>query len=261
MYLKIVDNIVEGSQISFYDGINLTGILTANSTLAPIPGKSFETFFNPNGSLQEVAQSLTSAFNNGIDENIRFFSASYNDTTVYVKSRFSGTRFNRIGFEMDIAFPEQFTQIQTYPATSLTEPFKTFVGGNDVKNSLLKVELGDQDRFVKGNFVQTTGGYTTIGDWVPYTDEPIYNGFNQIIGYTDIAKYAVITCNDNQIMVTRSSQVALYSDYKPSFGRFSFFEVRDFDFDFYSTLYSQEGELNYEFAEYNQLGSWCSCAL
>jgi hypothetical protein len=54
-------------------------------------------------------------------------------------------------------------------------------------------------------------------------------------------------------MVTRSNQVALYSDYKPSFGRFSFFNVRDFDFDFYSTLYSEEGELAFEEAEYNQL--------
>ena len=53
-------------------------------------------------------------------------------------------------------------------------------------------------------------------------------------------------------MVTRSGQVALYSDYKPSFGRFSFFEVKDFDFDFYSTLYSQEGELDFEYNEYNQ---------
>lgn len=253
MYIKILSNVQEGSKISFYDGSNFTGAIFANSTLAPTPGKSFEKFFNPNGTLQEVAQSMTSAINKGINENDRFFVASYNDTTVYVKSRFSGTRFNRMSFELDVAFPEQFDQLETYPVTSFTEPLKRFVGGNDTKNSLLKVTLGDQDRFEKGNFVQTTGGYAEIGDWVPYTDEPIYDGLDQIIGYTDIDKYAIITCNDNQIMVTRSNQVALYSDYKPSFGRFSFFEVKDFDFDFYSTLYSEEGELNFEFAEYNQL--------
>jgi hypothetical protein len=252
MYLKILNNVTEGSQISLYDGLTLTGVLTANSTLSPIPGKSFETFFNPNGTVQEIAQSLTSAINLGIDENIRFFSATYNDNTVYIKSRFSGSRFNQLNFKMDIAYPEQFTQIQSYPTTTTADPNKNFVGGNDVTNGLLKVELGDQDRFIKGNFIQTTGGYATIGDWVPYTEEPIYDGFNKIIGYTDIDKYVVITCNDNQIMVTRSGQVALYSDYKPSFGRFSFFDVRDFDFDFYSTLYSEEGELNYEYAEYNQ---------
>jgi len=253
MYIKVLDNVEEGSKISFYDGVNFTGAIFADSTMAPIPGKSFESFFNPNGSLQEVAQSITSAINKGINENDRFFVASYNNTTVYVKSRFSGTRFNRLAFEMDIAFSEQFIQLQTYPVTSITDPLKNFVGGNDTKNSLLKVTLGDQDRFEKGNFVQTTGGYAKIGNWVPYTDEPIYDGLDQIIGYTDIDKYAIITCNDNQIMITRSNQVALYSDYKPSFGRFSFFEVKDFDFDFYSNMYSQEGELTYEFAEYNKL--------
>ena len=41
-YLKILDNVVEGSRISLYDGINLTGTITADSTLATIPGKSFE---------------------------------------------------------------------------------------------------------------------------------------------------------------------------------------------------------------------------
>jgi len=252
MYIKVLDNIEDGFSITFYDGSSVTGKIFANSTLAPIPGKSFERFFNPSGTIQEVAQSITSAINNGIDENVRFFVASYNDSTVYVKSRFSGNRFNRMGFLLDIQFPEAFSQLQTYPLTTLVSPSNTFVGGNDVKNSLLKVELGDQDRFTPGEFVQTTGGYAVIGDWVPYTDEPIYNGFNEIIGYTDIDKYAIITCNDDEIIVTRSNQVALYSDYKPSFGRFSFFEVRDFDFNFYSTMYSEEGELDFEFKEYNQ---------
>ena len=253
MYIKVLDNIQEGSSVAFFDGNSLVGKIFANSTLATIPGKSFERFFNPNGTIQEVAQSITSAINKGISENDRFFVASYNDSTVYVKSRFSGSRFNRLNFKTDTIFPEFYDQVETYPITSVALPDKSFVGGNDNKNSLIKVTLGDQDRFEKGNFVQTTGGYAEIGDWVPYTDEPIYDGLDQIIGYTDVDKYAIITCNDNQIMVTRSNQVALYSDYKPSFGRFSFFEVKDFDFDFYSTLYSEEGELNFEFTQYNKL--------
>ena len=253
MYIKILSNVQDGSSIAFFDGNNFIGKIFANSTLAPTPGKSFERFFNPNGTIQEVAQSITSAINKGISENDRFFVASYNDSTVYVKSRFSGTRFNRLNFKTDITFPEFYDQVETYPITSVAAPNKNFVGGNDVKNSLLKVTLGDQDRFTPGDFIQTTGGYAVIGDWVPYTDEPIYNGLDEIIGYTDIDKYVIITCNDNQIMVTRSNQVALYSDYKPSFGRFSFFPVKDFDFDFYSTLYSQEGELDFEFNQYNKL--------
>ena len=256
MYIAVLDNVQEGAKISFYDGSEFTGAIFANSTLATIPGKSFEKFFNPNGTIQEVTQAITSAINNGINENVRFFTATFNDSTVYIKSRFGGTRFDRLNFKIDTDYPEIFTQIKTYPVTTLVDPNKNFVGGNDVTNGLLKVEIGDQDRFIKSNFIQTTGGYTTIGEWVPYTEEPIYDGFGQLIGYTDIDKYVIITFNTNQIIVTGTNQIALYSDYKPSFGRFSFFEVRDFDFDFYSTLYSREGELNYEYAEYNQeLGS------
>mgnify|MGYP003638164788 CR=1 FL=1 len=254
MYLEITNNIQDGANISFYDGSDLTGTIFANESLVTVPGTSFQNFFNPNGTLQEVAQAITSAINKGINENDRFFTASYNDSTVYIKSRFSGSRFNQLNFKIDIAYPEVFNDIISYPITSVAEPQKSFVGGNDVSNSLLKVELGDQDRFIKGNFVQTTGGFATIGDWVPYTEEPIYNPANpnEIIGYTDINKYVIITCNDDQIMVTRSNQVALYSDYKPSFGRFSFFDVRDFDVDFYSNLYSEEGELAFETSHYNE---------
>ena len=252
MYLKILDTVQDGSKITFYDGSTITGAIFANQALAPTPGKSFERFFNPNGTPQEIAQSITSAINKGINENDRFFVASYNDSTVYIKSRFSGTRFNQLSFELDTNYPEMFNDIEAYPSVTASTPRAAFVGGNDVSNSLLKVEAGDQDRFVKGNFVQTTGGYATIGDWVPYTEQPIYGPANEIIGYTDIDKYVVITCNDNQIMVTRSNQVALFSDYKPSFGRFSFFDVRDFDVDFYSTLYSEEGELTFETTQYNQ---------
>mgnify|MGYP003146957480 CR=1 FL=1 len=251
MYIKVLDTIIEGAKISFYDGTTLTGVISADSTLAPTPGKSFQTFFCPNGSIEEVVESIRSAINY-IDENDRFFTATINEDTVYIKSRFGGSRFNQLNFKMDPNYPEVFNQVQTYPISSVTSPDHNFVGGNDTKNSLLKVETGDEDRFVKGNFVETTGGFAVIGDWVPYTFEPTYNGFGKQTGYKDIGKYVIVTCDDDQIMVTRSNQVALYSDYRPSFGRFSFFDVRDFDVDFYSTLYSEEGELTYEKEEYNQ---------
>jgi hypothetical protein len=253
MFIQVLDNISEGFSIEFKDGSNVTGKIFANSTLAPVPGKSFEKFFCPNGTVQEIAQSITSAINKGINENDRFFTASYNNDTVYVKSRFGGTRFNRLNFTMDNQFPEVFDQLTTYPETSISQVSKFFVGGNDVENSLLKVDKGTQDRFKIGNYVQTKGGYAEIGAYVPYTEEPIFNGLDEIIGYTDIDKYVLITCNDGQIMTTRTNQVALYSDFKPSFGRFSFFDVKDFDFDFYSTLYSEEGELVVEEKNYNQV--------
>ena len=255
-FFKIKDTLTEGFKITFYDGANLVGEIAASTASAPNPGKSNAQFFNPSGTPNEIAKAITSAINNGISEQVRFFNASYNDDTVYVQSRFGGDRFNSLNFTLDYtSYPEMVDSIETYPLTSLTEENKNFVGGNNVNNSLLKITNGDQDRFEKGNFVQTKDGFATIGDWVPYLNQPITDPNKNIIGYREVDEYVIITLNDDQIEVTRSGQVALYSDYRPSFGRFSFFPVKDFDYDFYSKMYSQLGELAYEEEHYNQKDS------
>lgn len=251
---KIENELVDGFKITFYDGSNLVGEVGASTAEVPIPGNSHFSFFNPTGTPQEIAKSIASAINIGIPKEKRFFEASYNNDTVYLQSRFSGSRFNRLNFTIDFSsYPLMVKSISSYPSTNVLSTNANFVGGNDVKNSLLKVANGDQDRFVKGNFVQSKDGFAQIGDWVPYLDSPIISPQNKVIGYNEIDSYVIITLNDDQIQVTRSGMVSLYSDYRPSFGRFSIFPVRDFNYDFYSTLYSEMGELEYEEAYYNQI--------
>lgn len=252
-YFKIISEITDGSTITFYDGVDLTGQVAASLAMAPTPGKSNGQFFNPTGTPKEIAISITSAINNGISVEKRFFEATYNDDTVYVQSRFGGSRFNRLNFEVDYAsYPSILNELITYPSTSLIEPIKNFVGGNDFTGSLLKVTNGDQERFSIGNYIQSKDGFAQIESWAPYLNEPIKNDSGSTIGYTGVNDFVIITLNDNQINITRSGQVALYSDYRPSFGRFSIFPIRDFDFDFYSTMYSQLGELDFEYRQYNQ---------
>ena len=250
---KILDELVNGFKITFYDGVELVGEVAASNAEAPIPGNNKMQFFNPNGTPQEIAQAITLAINQGISPEKRFFVASYNNDTVYVQSRFGGSRFNRLKFNIDFAqYPLMVNSISSYPVSSELDNEKNFVGGNDVNGALLKVANGDQDRFTKGDFIQSKNGFAEIGEWVPYLNSPIINDRDKQIGYNEIDEYVIITLNDNQINITRSGQVALYSDYRPSFGRFSIFPVRDFDYDFYSKLYSQMGELDYEYAHYNQ---------
>ena len=249
---NILGEIPDGSTITFYDGTTVVGQVAASSIAAPTVGQNVQSFFNPNGTPAEIAKAMTSAINQGIPKNQRFFNASYNKDSVYVESRFSGSRFNRLKFEINFAaYPELQDSLSTYPVTNAVVESANFVGGNDTADSLLRVEQGDQDRFTPGNFIQTKDGFATIGDWVPYLDEPVKNNNDDIIGYNNIDRYIIITLDNDQITVTRNNQVALYSDYRPSFGRFSFFPVRDFDFDFYSNEYSEIGELNYEEAWYN----------
>ena len=251
---KILDKLIDGFKITFYDGTDLVGEVAASTVEVPNIGNNKLQFFNPNGTVEEIAKSISNAINDGIPVEKRFFEATYNKDTVYVQSRYGGSRFNRLNFTIDFtSYPLMVNSIQSYPSTSIISPNSNFVGGNDVNNSLLKVANGDQDRFIKGNYVQSKDGFAEIGDWVPYLEEPITDSFGKTIGYTSIDEYVIITLDDDQIEVTRSGQVALYSDYRPSFGRFSVFPIRDFDYDFYSTLYSKMGELEYEEEEYNQV--------
>jgi hypothetical protein len=254
-YFKIKDEIVDGFTITLYDGLNITGQIAASSIASPIPGKNNGQFFNPTGTLNEIAIAITSAINDGISEEKRFFKATYNNDIVYLESRFSGDRFNRLNFELGYSeYPLMVNSINTYPTTSLIKTKNNFTGGNDFTGALLKVANGDQERFSIGNYIQSKDGFAEIKGWVPYLEEPIKNDSGNVIGYNDIDNFVIITLNDDQIEITRSGQVALYSDYRPSFGRFSIFPIRDFDFDFYSDMYSQLGELNYEYAQYNKKG-------
>ena len=249
---KILDELTNGVSITFYDGVDLVGEVAATSIEAPIPGQNKNQFWNPYGTPQEIAKSITYAINQGISPEKRFFVASYNDDTVYVQSRFTGSRFNRTNFEINFsAYPLQVNNITTYPLTSVADPNKNLVGGNDVASALLRVKNGDQDRFEIGNWIQSKNGYAEIGNWVPYLENPVTDNTGTVSSYTEVDDYVIITLDDNQILVTNSGQVALYSDYKPSFGRFSIFPVKDFDYDFFSEMYSQLGELNYEYNQYN----------
>ncbi len=255
-FFEIKDELTDGFKITFYDGLDLVGEVAASTAEAQMPGSNKEQFFNPSGTPNEIAIAITNAINRGISREVRFFEASYNNNIVYVQSRFGGSRFNRLNFEIDFtSYPLMINSISTYPTTSLLNQGRNFVGGTDKTGSVLKVPNGDQDRFDIGNFVQSKDGFAKIGDWIPYLNEPIKNDTGNIIGYNNVNEFVIITTDDNQIEVTRSGQVALYSDYRPSFGRFSIFPIKDFDFDFYSTMYSELGELNFEIKHYNDKDS------
>ena len=261
-YIQVISELPIGSLITFFDGLTQIGQIAANVSLTAGPGTSFESFFNPTGTPAEIALAINKAITAGIYSDFRYFNSSINNNTVYLQSRFGGSRFNKLRFSISYnAYPELEDALLTYPLTSTAFPAAFFVGGNDTNNSLIKVNAGDQDRFVKGDYVKTKAGFTLISDWVPYLDEPIYSGNGTHTGYTGINEYVIITLDGPQVEVSRSGQVALYSDFAPTFGRFSFFPIRDFNFNFFDNTYSQLGELKYEIERYTEtdlltVGDW-----
>jgi hypothetical protein len=178
---------------------------------------------------------------------------SINNSRVYLESKFSGINAKQLKFEVDwIEYPELVDAIETYPVTNTANTVGSFVGGTNKPNSLLLVEAGEENRLVKGNYVKTKAGFAKISDWVPYLREPIIAGNGLQIGYRNINEYVIVSVEDNQIEVSNSGQVAMYTDFLPAFGRFSFYPIKDLDFDFYSDMYSQLGELAYEQLYYDK---------
>lgn len=249
--ITVNGKIPTGVKIKFYDGNELTGQISADSNIATLPGNNVESFFNTEGTNEEVAKSLSKAINDGIDENKKYFTSYYNENTVYVISNFGGSKFNNLNVTLDwIEYPNM--PIETYPITSENSPNTNFIGGSDKPKSSIRIEKGDQNRFTAGKFIRTNKGFTSIKNYIPYLEEPIRNDIGEVIGFRDIDKYIVIQLNDNDIFLTSTKQVSLYNEYKPSFGRFSYFPIKDFDFDFYSELYGNLGELEFEKEYYNQ---------
>jgi len=253
-YLEIKDELPIGSSITFFDGSLQIGQITANESLTSGPGSFFERFFNPKGTPQEIASAINKAIQFGIVEDDRLFNSSINNTTVYLQSRFGGTRFNQLRFVIDwVEYPELGDSITSYPETNLSSPGSFFVGGTDNLNSLLLVNANDQLRFSKGNYVKGVGGFIRISDWIPYLNEPIISSNGNQSGYQNIDDFVVITLDGSQPKISESGQVTLYSAFLPEFGRFSFYPIKDFDFNFYSDMYSNLGELMYESMQYNQI--------
>lgn len=137
------------------------------------------------------------------------------------------------------------------------------VGGSGNAKSKASVELKRLNSFLKPNRYlrsvenpQVPGipGYSKIIQAGYYVDEPIYNKTGEtIIGFKNFDKYASVYVDDKDVIFRDSlNEIYLNELFKPSVGRFSFFPIRDFDFDFYSTEYGGIKELEIEKKYYSK---------
>ena len=238
--IKINGNIPDGLKITLYNDNEQLGIISANSNIATQIGKAKNTFFNTQGNNKENAISLSQSINMGISENNKFFTSYYHNDTVYIVSKISGSRSNQLKVEINLdEYPE--TKIETYPAVNPDNIINNFIGGTSKPDSSLILEKGDEIKFT-GKFIKTASGYTQIINYLPYLEEPIINNDN-IIGFRNIDKYIIANTENNGILLSSIGKISVYEKFKPSFGRFSFFPLKDFDFDFFDESYSKKGEL------------------
>ena len=245
-YIEINSGSVRnGLNIEFYDGNTRTHIVSCNSAVAATPGISNQYYFNGNGSSVDIANSILGAINY-YSPGTRFFSACIVGNKIIIYSRYTGSRFNRLGFKIT----EVDSTITTYPS-HITDQVTSFIGGSDSSNSRIKVERSSKDRF-SGNLYKAGEQITQYVSDGLYLEEPVFNSSGNIIGFTGVDSYSTIIFDKTGVEITSTGTVSSYSVFKAEFGRLSIYPLRDFDFDFYSQQYSLMGELIEEHDFYNE---------
>lgn len=127
---------------------------------------------------------------------------------------------------------------------------QNFVGGTDsIKNRVIfsSIESGN---VIPGNWIQVqsgkgiTGGLSMISSVTRYVDSPIYDNnplatTGNITGFRGYQEYLVATLSDKNAVVELGSNSSfnVYSMATLHTGVFSFFDVKDLDFDFWSSTY------------------------
>lgn len=198
-------------------------------------GSNYFQYFCFSGSPENVAKAIANAINIGIDEDHRFFKAEAAKNKVFVRAKFAGERMNSLRLRV---VGLNSSAIKLYFNEDPTSTIAHFIGGTTDPSSMLRINKNDSLRFKTGKYVKTRKGYAKILGHLPYTEFPEYDDKGNLIDYKGVDEYETIFCDAGYIEVPHNNVIPLYEDFKNSIGRFSFFPIKDFDFDIYSDEYT-----------------------
>lgn len=228
--------------------IEIEGYNLGNFTIIAdqsLPAGTHSTYrFSNQGSLEMIAVAISKAIQEG---QIMMYDTMVNGTVVTVKDYGIGSDRNKTAFGILNANIVNFLEVKvgvlndiglnqvSIPSNTNTVfsdwSIYTMTGGSQEGQALLvadvdlpKVSIGQSVKIPKSNkFIKITS----------IVNDPERPGFNRVV-FSKQTKLA----SDNVIQ--------LYEDYSVEYGKFSVYDFKDFDFDFYDTTYSQLGELQYE---------------
>jgi hypothetical protein len=106
----------------------------------------------------------------------------------------------------------------------------------------------------EGNFIQTEVGFSLIKEVGKYVDSPIYDPDTKLVsGFNNYSIYSVAIIEDENSVISlgSDSRFNVFGPHILRSGVFTFFDFKDFDFDFWSSNYGITP--NYETYRYFQL--------
>lgn len=114
-----------------------------------------------------------------------------------------------------------------------------FTGGTDFSRNRIIFSIDNRLSIKAGDWVQTNTGYTIIDQVTKYVDRPSFtNGF--ITGWDGYKSLgcAILADQKSTALFGTTGQFNVFKMTELKSGVFTFFDIRDFDFDFYSSVYS-----------------------
>lgn len=235
---KILNNIPQYTQLHIKQGNNSIGELTSvqtdynNPDNTLYPGECENEMFCGNGKPVEIAKSIAASFNATFDIGIR---AYYSDCWVHFVSMNSSPAYNNYSIEID--------QIGSDCVEFSNDGH--FFGSNQWDH--VKCKEHDVKSFKVGNWLpsRSNNGISKIIAIVTDFDTAKITG--DLMEFPDGVYYDILL-DSGGVMVSRTNQIKIYKDFKPTFGRLSFFPVKDIEMSTYHdvTKYGDATELEYE---------------
>lgn len=222
--------------------------------------KFYMTVFHPGTSsnLNELASTIVNAFS---FFPYTVFDIASKDNKIYIRSKESGEVANSLKLVTSISNPS--VKVYGYYAP-LGEASVNFLGGTERNKNRAKISREVAEGILSEEYFQTVGIFSKLKEYdvygnsvryYSYLDQPEYDDFDKISGFSNTDEYAVVQLeNDNKFQLTYDSKITSYSIHRAKFGIFSFFPLRDFDTDYLTSDYSKnyDAELAYYF---NNIGA------
>ena len=133
-----------------------------------------------------------------------------------------------------------YVKINGKDASEITKN-TTFIGGTVNKNNRVIFDSKYSNQVLPGYYIKTESGFSMIDSVNKYVDDPIIDTVTRkIIGFNDFQYKLVLNLSDiyAQINLGSDQSFNVYDSASLNIGVFTFFDTKEFNFDFWSSDYS-----------------------
>lgn len=229
---------IEISNYSLYDFIAI-----ADNSLAPgtFSGNSFST----GGTLNQIAIAIKELI-----KDITPYKVKTDGPSVIIEDYANGDNRGRMSFGVYDLNVSDFINIETAKLDS--NGFQDYVGTEFNDWELYTASGGSK---IGASFLVSSEelGEIKVGQYIKHVNSTKYSKIIDIVkDHENDEMYRVII--EREFKKPSDGTIQLYNKFTPSFGKFTAYTLKDFDFDFYSTKNSELGELAYESFDDNTSG-------